>query len=558
MKHSHATSSQFLLIICDSKGELEMHATSAFQGYRDVWIPEHVRREAKQIAVSAANEKKVRRRRDSAVDKRARQPEQSQGVDGGYDEWEDGQGKAMSHEERMLCAQAPREDDMEMHKKRPPQYDLEPTRTSKRKTVPRPEMPGANRRGSSGSDDMAEGMITEDYQPLVISDHDAVTTFYMTRLRQMQQLMCKVVAKAWIKVIEPKKQSNFPYNRGDESKPAWWPQDVRHKEPDHLMKPERLTLLLTMLRSRRVPIEKLEGATAEVMVQIPKERIPLLNEIYQVAKQEERFLRSELPPETTVFVAASEKIIRSPPSGKIQSPQMRRQSLASPTGPMQDRRMSVQSPPQGDMVNISDGRDMDMRVPSRIGSRDDTAGHNPYTGTNASSTEMDTSIGYTASYPQASMPAVSPLPDQPYNMASNLDQMRDTGGYFGQGSMPNMIRRSTTAAGWPTQMNQMNMYPPYSPGGSTPYGMPPHRQSASTPQTPIGGPFQGVHLPPPQPPQLGHRPSHPNLGGEQGAHQYDASGQMGPASHTNSLGFTEFLHRGDLPGEDGSTRVKME
>ena len=76
--------------------------------------------------------------------------------------------------------------------------------------------------------------------PLLISDVGAVTTFFETRFRQMQQLTCKVVAKAWIKVIEPKKQSNFPYNRGEESKPSWWPAGARHKEPDHLMKPGML------------------------------------------------------------------------------------------------------------------------------------------------------------------------------------------------------------------------------------------------------------------------------------------------------------------------------
>ena len=49
-----------------------------------------------------------------------------------------------------------------------------------------------------------------------------------------------------------------------------------------------------MLRSRKVSIDKLEAATAEVMVQIPKERIPLLEEIYQIARQEERYERNEL------------------------------------------------------------------------------------------------------------------------------------------------------------------------------------------------------------------------------------------------------------------------
>lgn len=49
-----------------------------------------------------------------------------------------------------------------------------------------------------------------------------------------------------------------------------------------------------MLRSGKVPISKLETATSEVTVQIPPERIPLLNEIYQVARHEERYKRGEL------------------------------------------------------------------------------------------------------------------------------------------------------------------------------------------------------------------------------------------------------------------------
>lgn len=44
-----------------------------------------------------------------------------------------------------------------------------------------------------------------------------------------------------------------------------------------------------MLRCGKVPISKLVSATAEVMVQIPKERIPLLDEIYMVAEKEEQF-----------------------------------------------------------------------------------------------------------------------------------------------------------------------------------------------------------------------------------------------------------------------------
>lgn len=60
--------------------------------------------------------------------------------------------------------------------------------------------------------------------------------YYQTRFTWLQQDVCKLIVKAWIKVIEPKKQNKYPYNKGDSSKPDWWPEGVRHREPDHLHK----------------------------------------------------------------------------------------------------------------------------------------------------------------------------------------------------------------------------------------------------------------------------------------------------------------------------------
>ena len=103
-------------------------------------------------------------------------------------------------------------------------------------------------RSNSQTNGVQETLISPahsaEYKPLMIGNSEEVTTFLETRFRQLQQLCCKIVAKAWIKVIEPKKQTRYPYNRGEESKPDWWPIDVRHKEPDHLMKPG-IPLILT-------------------------------------------------------------------------------------------------------------------------------------------------------------------------------------------------------------------------------------------------------------------------------------------------------------------------
>lgn len=79
---------------------------------------------------------------------------------------------------------------------------------------------------------------------LKIGDAKHVWDFYDQRFRNCQQTACKLIAKAWVKVVEPKKQTNHPYTGQDERAPEWWPkpwgttkeEKVRHKEPDHLYK----------------------------------------------------------------------------------------------------------------------------------------------------------------------------------------------------------------------------------------------------------------------------------------------------------------------------------
>ncbi|OBT60584.1 hypothetical protein VE03_10152 [Pseudogymnoascus sp. 23342-1-I1] len=58
--------------------------------------------------------------------------------------------------------------------------------------------------------------------------------------------------KAWVKVLEPKKQSTYPYTKGVQKSPPWWPavtgpNKIRHKELDHLNKRERIILLMHIM-----------------------------------------------------------------------------------------------------------------------------------------------------------------------------------------------------------------------------------------------------------------------------------------------------------------------
>jgi hypothetical protein len=90
---------------------------------------------------------------------------------------------------------------------------------------------------------------------LKIADTPKVLDYYKRSLTHFQQLNCRQIAREFIKFIEPRKQVNYPYNghksragaprgkKGDpeKTKPKWWPIDVVHKEPDHLLKDRTCT-----------------------------------------------------------------------------------------------------------------------------------------------------------------------------------------------------------------------------------------------------------------------------------------------------------------------------
>jgi hypothetical protein len=85
----------------------------------------------------------------------------------------------------------------------------------------------------SGSDG---GENIDERTPIDLADPQEVMKYYESALKHFQQINCRVVDKEFIKFIEPRKQHNYPYNGGDQRKPKWWPADVMHKEPDHLLK----------------------------------------------------------------------------------------------------------------------------------------------------------------------------------------------------------------------------------------------------------------------------------------------------------------------------------
>ena len=93
-------------------------------------------------------------------------------------------------------------------------------------------------------DDVHMTVATTVRKGIKIGNAGDVGLFYETRFKNCQQTACKLMAKAWVKAVEPKKQSTHPYTGSDEKAPDWWPKPwgptkedkVRHKEPDHLYK----------------------------------------------------------------------------------------------------------------------------------------------------------------------------------------------------------------------------------------------------------------------------------------------------------------------------------
>ncbi|ANZ74186.1 BA75_00373T0 [Komagataella pastoris] len=112
---------------------------------------------------------------------------------------------------------------------------------------------------------------------------------YKMYFNLLQQIVCKEIAKLWIKVIEPKKQTKFPYKGGNSTKPSWWPDEVPHREPDHLNKSDRITLLITICHLDVTYLQDLYKSTQSV--DFTPEKRELYNELFYLLYKEFDFQR---------------------------------------------------------------------------------------------------------------------------------------------------------------------------------------------------------------------------------------------------------------------------
>ncbi|KAJ5958584.1 uncharacterized protein N7479_005734 [Penicillium vulpinum] len=206
--------------------------------------------------------------------------------------------------------------------------------------------------------------------PLRIGDAQKVMSYYEGALKHFQQLNCRMVAKAFIKFIEPRKQVRHPYNGGkpppgsapgttgdpEKTKPEWWPPGVMHKEPDHLRKEYRIELLLHIIRklgAYGITADKLKDVAGDTKRSLKHaSHVEIIYEILRVRKMEERFERGEVDANMVVYTmnrgpspkGDEEDDSADAPSVSIEEPEHLNQGLMTPISSFDQATTSLTTP----------------------------------------------------------------------------------------------------------------------------------------------------------------------------------------------------------------------
>ncbi|KAJ5836584.1 hypothetical protein N7447_002610 [Penicillium robsamsonii] len=218
----------------------------------------------------------------------------------------------------------------------------------------------------SDSEEFANG--STEMVPLRIGDAQKVMAYYEGALKHFQQLNCRMVAKAFIKFIEPRKQVRHPYNGGkappgsapgttgdpEKTKPEWWPPGVMHKEPDHLRKEYRIELLLHIIRklgAYGITADKLKDVAGDTKRSLKHaSHVEIIYEILRVRKMEERFERGEVDANMVVYTMnrgpspKGDEEDDSTPSVTIEEPEHISQGLMTPISSFEQASTSLTTP----------------------------------------------------------------------------------------------------------------------------------------------------------------------------------------------------------------------
>ncbi|KAL9612105.1 MAG: hypothetical protein Q9167_003292 [Letrouitia subvulpina] len=133
-------------------------------------------------------------------------------------------------------------------------------------------------RAVSSSENDGSVPPAEEYSQIEIGDKKAVRRFYKDRLMLIGQANLKGILKAWIKVIEPKKQSLHPYNGGNTA------EESKMRFGEH--NPERLVLAMKLLCDEGWVVDMLRKSTETLS--LDTEATTLLEEMYDTREKQEQ------------------------------------------------------------------------------------------------------------------------------------------------------------------------------------------------------------------------------------------------------------------------------
>ncbi|OGE46482.1 hypothetical protein PENARI_c232G09956, partial [Penicillium arizonense] len=184
---------------------------------------------------------------------------------------------------------------------------------------------------------MAETVLNSKNIMISLGNPSVLRRYYEKVFENLLQTNCRILAKV-----------------PDETKPPWWPLEVRHREPDHLYKAERIELLIHILcelrASHGVTARRLRAADEIIRRQIcPTDRINLLDELYYVRENEEKLLdgthsvnarvsisRDNVPNDLELTIIQNPICVRSSPRSQMSEAQPIPQDPLMLSGPIRE------------------------------------------------------------------------------------------------------------------------------------------------------------------------------------------------------------------------------
>lgn len=194
----------------------------------------------------------------------------------------------------------------------------------------------------SEGDERERVIFEEESQHFRADERDKIAEHYRKAMAHGGQTWMRNLMKAWIKIREPGKQTNFPYNGGPNrsddphnpgrnTAPDWWccqehwqvGLGCRHKEPDHLWKrgipsrvesseilmlmaeAERLFFSPKILRftrsnhPRNVTVDRFKESTDQIDMSV--EQRALLRDLYRVRAHEQAYEEGEMGKPTSLI-----------------------------------------------------------------------------------------------------------------------------------------------------------------------------------------------------------------------------------------------------------------